>query len=590
MRTAHRAAPARQRGFAAVFAAIAMIAMLSAVALSIDIGRLYTAKRSLQRAANLAALDAVQVVSGCTGRGTVGTLADAEQEALASLARNGFTTDGIVTEIGMRDTADSLSKFIPLSDGDARISAVQITLTQDAPGRIIPGITGNSSLQLQARAAAQQAPQAGVSVGTSVLSLNAANSPLLNMLLGGFLGGTVNLSVAGQKGLAAAQVNLAELALAAGVATPSGLASVNTSLPGALNLLAAALNATGGAVNASAASTLLGLAAVADPSRNVLLGDVLQIASTVTGDAADTLYVDALSLLTALAQSSVEGQSLNLPVNVALPLGLANLKLSLKVLQAPKIVGPGPAGIGPDGMPLTYATTAAVQLQVRADLLDINGALSALSPLVGVVAQPIRIGLDVALGAAQASVRSIQCPAVNRPDTVVDLDVETHLATVKLGTFTGSAASQPPLSGGDLISAINLPLLGPVLSVNLAAPASLDVGHSNTDDTSFVNDFPLYELLPTNTNPRQVGDAALLGSTGASLSTKFASQLNVKLLGIPLPLGNVLTLASSLLSPVFSLLDSIVDPLLSLLGVQAGAANVEVFQVSVPRAEVFHTD
>lgn len=590
MRQARVAAPAGQRGFAAVFAAIAMIAMLSAVALSIDIGRLYTAKRSLQRAANLAALDAVQVVSGCTGRGVVGTLALAEQEALASLARNGFSTDGITTEIGMRDSTDSLSRFIPLADGDPRISAVQITLTEDPPGRIIPGITGSSGMRLQARAAAQQAPQAGVSVGTSVLTLNAANSPLLNMLLGGFLGGAVNLSVAGQQGLAAAQVKLGDLAAAAGVATPSGLASINTSLPGALNLLATALNATGGAVNTSAAATLLNLAAVADPSRNVLLGDVLQIASTVTGDAADTLYVDALSLLTALAQSAVEGQSLNLPVNVALPLGLANLKLSLKVLQAPKIVGPGPAGTGPDGMPLTYATTAAVQLQVRADLLDVKGALSALSPLVGVVAQPIRVGLDVALGTAQASVRSIQCPAINRPDTIVDLDVETHLATVKLGTFTGSAASQPPLTGGALINAINLPLVGPVLSVVLAAPASLDVGSADTEDSSFINDFPLYELLPTTTNPRQVGDVALLGSAGTTLSTKFASQLNVKLLGIPLPLGNVLTLASSLLSPVFSLLDSVIDPLLSLLGAQAGAANVEVFQVSVPRAEVFHTD
>ncbi len=590
MRQPRHAAPARQAGFAAIFAAIAMIAMLSAVALSIDIGRLYTANRSLQQAANLAALDAVQVVSGCTGRGVVGTLADAEGEVLSSLARNGFSTDGVVTEIGMRDSTDPLSQFTALGDGDPRLSAVQVTLTQAAPARLIPGITGGSDQMLQARAAAEQAPQAGVSVGTSVLSLNSANSPLLNMLLGGLLGGNVNLSVASQQGLAAAQVNLADLAAAAGVASPGGLVSVNTSLPGALNLLAEALNATGAAANTSAAATLLGLAAVADPARNVLLGDVLEISNAITGDAADTLYVDALSLMTALAQSAVQGQSLDLPVNVSLPAGLANLRLALKVVQAPKIVGPGPAGIGPDGLPLTYARTAALQLQVRTDLLDLSGALSALSPLVGVVTEPIHIGFDVDLGAAQAAVRAIQCPASNRPDTVVDLDVETQLATLRLGTFSGAAASLPPLTGGPLISAINLPVIGPVLSVRLGAPASLDVGTADTDEASFINDFPLYELLPTATNPRQVGTQALLGSAGSSLASQFASQLTVRLLNVPLPLGQVLTLASTLLTPVFDLLDTVIDPLLALLGAQPGSADVEVFQVSVPRAEIFHTD
>lgn len=590
MRHANFATPQQQRGFAAVFAAIAMIAMLSAVALAIDVGRLYSAKRSLQRAAHLAALDAVQVVSGCTGRGVTGSQANAADEVTASLARNGFAADSVVTEIGMRDTTVSPLRFIALSDGDARISAVQVTLTRAAPERLIPGITGSRDLSLQARAAAQQAPQAGVSLGPSVLSLDSSNSPLLNMVLGGLLGGSVNLSVASQQGLAAAQVELGELAAAAGVATPSGLASISTTLPGALQLLADALNATGGAVNASAAATLQGLAAVADPSRNVLLGDVLEIGSSITGDAADTLYVDALSLTMALAQSAVEGQSLDLPVAVSLPAGLANLKLALKVTSAPKVFGPGPAGLGPDNLPLTYARAAALQLQVRADLLDINGVLSALSPLVGVVSQPIHIGLDIDLGAAEAAVREIQCPARNRPDTVVDLDVDTRLATVRLGTFAGSAASLSPLTGGALINAINLPLVGPVLSVVLSKAATLDVGSADNNQASFTNDFPLYVPLPTPTNPRQVGDQALLSSAGASLTEEFSQSLTVKVLGVGLPLGDTLSLVGSLLAPLFGLLDSVIDPLLALLGVQAGSASVEVFQVSVPRAEVFSVE
>lgn len=588
-----RKAPAiaAQQGFVAVFAAVAMIAMLSAVALSIDVGRLYTANRGLQRAANLAALDAVQVVSGCTGRGVTGTRADAEAEVRTSLARNGFSTNGVVTRIGMRDRASTAaaSQFIPLADGDARISAVEVTLTQAAPDRLIPGITGNSDLQLQVRAAAEQAPQAGVSLGPSALSLNSANSPILNMLLGGLLGGTVNLSVASQQGLAAAQVSLAQLAAAAGVATPAGLVGIDTSLPGALSLLATALNETGGAVNASAAATLQTLAAQTDPARNVLLGSVLQIGNAVTGDVADALYVDALTLLMALAQSAVEGQALDLPINVALPAGLANVRLALRVIQAPEVKGPGPAGFGPDGMPITFARTAALQLQLRADLLDVSGVLGGLSPLVGVVAQPIRIGLDVDLGAAEAYVSAIRCPSSNRPDTVAEIEVETQLANVRLGTFTGAAASLPPLTGGSLISAINLGPLS-VLSVGLTAPATLPVGENASFDGSFVNDFPLYVSLPTPTNPRQIGNESLLGSAGADLSARFAAQLDVDLLGIPLPVGQVAALTSTLLAPLLGLLDSVVDPLLNDLGVQPGAVNVQVFQVSVPRAEVFSVE
>jgi len=583
-------APARQKGFVAVFAAVAMVAMLSAVALSIDIGRLYTAQRDLQRAASLAALDAVQVVSGCTGRGVTGALANAQAEVAASLLRNGFAPDSTSTAIGMRDDSSATTGFTTLSDGDPRLNAVQVTLRRASPARLIPGVTGSGTAALEARAAAGQAPRAGVSISPSALSLNSSNSPLLNMVLGGLLGGSVNLTVAAQQGLATAQVKLGELALAAGVATPAGLASVNTSLPGALQLLATALNATGGAANSSAAATLNSLAAVADPARNVLLGDVLEIGDTVTGAAAETFYVDALSLLMALSESAVEGQTLSLPLTVALPAGLANLSLALRVSQAPKIVGPGPAGNGPDGLPLTYARAAAIQLLLRTDVLDISGALSALSPLVGVVAQPIRIGLDIDVGAAEASVRSIQCPALNRPDPVVDLDVDTQLAALQLGTFAGSAASLPSLAGGALISAINLPIIGPVLSLSLSAPASLQVGAPSSETASYINNFPPYVVLPVASNPQQLGEESLLGSAGASLSSQFASRLTVRVLGVPLPLGSTVSLVGTLLTPLFTLLDSVIEPLLAQLGVQAGGASVAVFAVDVPPAEVFSVE
>ena len=579
--------PHRQAGVAAIFAAIALITMMAALALAIDVGRLYTAQRQLQSAADHAALDSVRAMSGCNGSGARGRLADAQSEAAASLARN-QSAAALQVETGMRNSSDPLSAFMPLPDGDPQASAVRITLRQPAPKRLIPGITGQYDSTLVASAAAEQKPQAEISVGSSALNLNTANSPLLNALLGGLLGGAVDLSVASQQGLVAAQVSLAGLLVAAGVADTQGLLDLNLSLPGALNLVAQALNQTGGAVNAAAAVTIGALVPVADALRQVRLGDVLQLPPGVPDVATSHLpLVDALSLVTSLAEAASVGKPLALPLSVSLPAGIADLQLALTVNRAP-LQAFGPAGFGPGGLPLTEARSAAISLQLRAQVLDLSGALSALSPVVGVVAQPIRLGLDVNLAPASAAVASIECPTLAKPGTRVRLDVNTQLASVRAGTFSGAVSTMPPLASGPLISAINLPLIGPVLAVNLQNPVGLNVGNSSASSEYFVNDFPLYVTLPSPTNPRNVGDGQLLGSVGATLSTMLAQQVQVKLLGATLPLGQVSGLLNTLLVPLLSTLDLVVDPLLGQLGIQAGSADVMLTQVSVPQATLFN--
>ncbi|HKY90196.1 MAG TPA: pilus assembly protein TadG-related protein, partial [Nevskiaceae bacterium] len=85
---------ARQRGAVIVYVAFFLGVLLAAAALAIDIGRLYNAQRELQRAANIAALDAASVSGGCYGNlgGDLldSPLAVAQAEALESLARNGI--------------------------------------------------------------------------------------------------------------------------------------------------------------------------------------------------------------------------------------------------------------------------------------------------------------------------------------------------------------------------------------------------------------------------------------------------------------------------------------------------------------------
>ena len=87
-RTDRRSSRRRQHGAVAIFVAISLIAILAAVALSIDIGRLYFAQRDLQRLALLGALSAAQQVSGCANNGVPGAQADAEAEVTRISALN----------------------------------------------------------------------------------------------------------------------------------------------------------------------------------------------------------------------------------------------------------------------------------------------------------------------------------------------------------------------------------------------------------------------------------------------------------------------------------------------------------------------
>ena len=85
----------QQTGAVAVLAALAVGAGLIALALAIDVGRLYSAHRDLQRVASLAALDAARVSGGCMGQ-PENPAAAAYNETIGSIERNNGTRNAIV--------------------------------------------------------------------------------------------------------------------------------------------------------------------------------------------------------------------------------------------------------------------------------------------------------------------------------------------------------------------------------------------------------------------------------------------------------------------------------------------------------------
>lgn len=199
-----------QHGAVFVLVAGFMLLAISFLVLSVDSGRLYLDKRSLQKVADAAALEAAGRLGNCT---------DALAAAQASAARNNFVHDGsnriitircgnVVSSQGVRDLQD-----------DAELAtAVLVTARRTSPASLIAGGMYGDDIELRAEAMASRkgSPLAALTIrstllGVSVTNNNEANR--LNAMLGSMLGGTthnIDLKVGAWNGLLHTNINLFE--------------------------------------------------------------------------------------------------------------------------------------------------------------------------------------------------------------------------------------------------------------------------------------------------------------------------------------------------------------------------------------------
>ncbi|MDO9454378.1 MAG: pilus assembly protein TadG-related protein [Stagnimonas sp.] len=637
MRHARHAAAKNQRGFAAVFAAIAMIAMLSAVALSIDIGRLYTAKRDLQKLANLAALDAVRVASGCSveAGGAPGGASEATAEATASVQRNASPSVvediDVTVEVGRRvplAQTGALQTFEVLPTASPLRDAVRVRLSRPAPSRIIPGITGAATTQLVAYSVVAQPALGKLSIGSDTASLN---NGVLNSVLGGLLCPTGNavcqaqvvaLNVAGSGAVLNASVTLGQLATALNVTVkdlsdPVFLSTQTPVLSDVLNGLAGAVSGTASA-GVSTLLTSLALAAQGNTD-GVPLAQLLRPVTDIVGEVP---FVGLLDLIISLGQSGKAGQpaiALNLPVNIP---NVTSIYTFLRVVEPPQMSGMEPAG-------QARASTAQVRLQLRLQLDLLHSLTTTLNPLLlglaTIEADPVRLGIDVDVAKAEAFLDALQCPrlGVNNGMPTAAMSVRTALADVDLGTFAGNGADAPPITPGPAtLLALRVKVLFGVASANISVgirhPVSTS-GGGETQQLDLVTQFqPLSEQLariyvadgapgapPSSDNPQQAGNenilsslfSSLFGSLSSELTTDAdgPSQLCVLFVCLPIsglldPILSVVTSAlGAVLSGVGGIVDALLDPLLNALGVEVGNATVTLQSVEMPQPAVVNT-
>jgi uncharacterized membrane protein len=547
----------QQRGAAAVFAAIAMVALIAATALAIDVGRLYLAKQRLQGLADLAALDAARVVSRCNAQ-PIFERSDLEAAVRDSLQRNDAPSDVVgnaVTRMGAETVEPGGLRRFETTASPNEADAVRVRLSRPMPGRLVPFFGSDEGDTLLAYSAAHQPVEGAVWVGARVLDLDSADSPLLDPLLGGLLGASVNLSLLSYQALASTVVDLSVLAAEVGVESTDELLTLQLSGPAMLALLGDSVEDLGNGAAGTAASALYTLAELADGGRSMRLGDVLDMGPDRELPA-EGAVLNTGQLLMAVAQALGSGIPVHLPLDLSIP-GLASVQATVTISEPPRIAV-GPIGLRTDGEPRTLARSAAVSIGLDVELLQLLGSLAS-------------IKLQVDVGQAEAWIEEVQCARAG-----------------------SSVAEARPRGSGHLLS-LHAPeqnllnILG-LVRIYLDGDSTASGGSSGeTGLFSILGPFvPAIAPPPPADHQRQFGNPDLLANLSAELRDEVLSRVEVEILNtLPLPVNSVLSALLAVLDPLLSELDLLLAGLFQLLGVSVAGGDLGIESLDMQSPSVF---
>lgn len=532
----------RQRGAISILAAASLTAVIASALLAVDLGSVFYTKRQLQNVADNAALSAVNDIPASHAIAI-------ETAGLNSFPVPGGNGNALTTVPGRYD--DNANLFSAGGD-PAEQNAVQVTVTTRQPYFFMLG-----NREITATATATRTDLAGLSIGTGLISIDTEQSVLLNALLGGLLHTSLSLDAVSYQGLINANVRLIDLVRAdASIGTVQELLDADLSVGQLLQLTATALDQTDLVrVDASLLNTLNQLALQVPSDLTLKLGDLLDI-SLDSPDAAAMAQVNVLQLIALSAEVANGEHFLDVPMlGINLP-GLVTLNMALSLIEPPSIAI-GPPGLDSNGEPRTRAHTAQARLKLDLVVGELLGGL-------------LRVPLYLELAPGDAWLKDIQCRAP-RDDSAVTIAARSGLARVYLGNVNADVMTNRE-AAATVTPATILNVLG---LVTIDAQVGLDLP-GGAGDLVFNGPFDA-------NNVQRISGLALAG-LGESLTNKINEDPNlvfdIRLLGIGLNLGGVLSPLLALLNPVLALLDSLLAPVLSLLGIQLGYADVTAFSLT----------
>lgn len=584
--TPSRSRRSRQRGVAAIFGAITVVLGLSAVGLSVDLARLYAAQRSLQRVANLAALDAARLAGGCRGL-QEDPRAAAEAEAVASLLRNGGQREwlrGNAVQIGREQRDEAQLRRFVLTDA-SRFNAVQVRLFAPSPRRLIPGLFGaeDSRGELTAVAAARSRPLVRFRVGSGLLTLQ--DPSILNALLGALLNSEVplGLSLLDYQSLLDATITVGELAVSISPDPVDEVLQEVLPLDGLFRALAVALGSAG---ELAAADTAQRLADVADSTLGLAAADALGLPPGFEQPAAD-LLINVGDLVGAVALTVADDLLEPITVNLPFPLGNGELIVDLIDAGLPVTVPAGtPTTAGEDSF--ARATQAALQFQFP---VAVDGL------------PQLNLPLYVQSAQATAELEDVSCARRGQAFDRVTLGARSSIARLGIGRFDDINLPNPQPQPAVILDTQETLRVGPLslplpVRIVVRAAAFVDVGRATNETLAFDGPFdPVEGTVKALGTPPLTAIADSLAAVPANLDL----DVEVTVLGEPLPLvaplvsGVLATteaayrqvLAPVLQSQLIDAVDAVVSPTVQALGLSLGGADVVVYEVTNAEPELF---
>ncbi len=569
-----RSRPAKQGGAVSVFAAIAVGAALSALALAIDVGRLYAAQRDLQRITDLAALDAARVAGGCLGMPADPSTA-AYNEVLSSITRNSKRSTGVAAdqvEIGSEAVADGGLRMFQPALSSAR-NAVRVSLRRPAPTRLLPLMPTPAALR--AVAAAQSRPSASIHVGSTLLSTNPTG---LNRYLSQILSGradALNIDAFGYNSLADAAVPLDQ------VFPPDdtdGTRQDEVPVAGMFRNMAEALFDLG---NSAAGNVARQLADATNNQIRINPEDILSIGEDVTGDAPQ-VNVAQLTLLA--TQAASESAAVELLYRLPPPFG--DTVPEVRIIDPGQIAELTPQETAdPDSFASNSQALINADVRFRSELLNTE----------------IRLPVWLQLAQATAVVTDIECARSGQPEDIVTVDARSSAARIGIGVFPDINAPSPQAEPAVLVdSAVGAGLLGipaPV-RVRVMAAAITDIP-SGRSELVIPGPFP--------SDPQSIGgsDRRPLSSAVNQLARDLQFSIEIEPLGASgEPLAGLLNpllaaaidlarapLEQALRTGIAEALAGTIDPLLAEVlgsaGLSVGTADVQVMDVVGREPQLF---
>lgn len=562
-----------ERGAVAlVTALVTSFVLIVVAAIAVDLGVQRVARRDMQSLADVVALDLSRELNGRTVATLTPLLPALVQQ---SVARNGSTIGDppqVAVDLGSVSTAGA---FTPMTAGTPTAVRVRAATSVD----FAFGVAASGDVS---RAAVSTA-QAGscLKLGSFLATVNTDQSALLNPLLGGLLGSTVNLSAVSYTGLANSNITLAELVSVGGlgVGTPDQLLALQNLSVREFFLASARVLDTQGRL---AEANVLRSIAVSSATPTIRLADLIKAAPGDTS--ALNASFNVLQLVQGAALLSHQGSAVSIPsLSLGLP-GLFTTTASLNVIQAPQVKC-GPVG--------TEFSTAQVSLNLTTTIPSQSISV----PLLGtsVTTEAFTVATSFDLGKAIATLTAVNCSSTG----VSSLQVALRSAVIGSINVNANARVRaeftvPLLGGGGLLGSLLSTILNTLGLGSLLFPPSiildntLTVGGGSSAPT-FTRDLTL-PIPASYTTPVGSGSGGLIGSVNLvpvldsqltlRYRTLFGEVRNQTILRTAPLFTDVLNpiigqVLSTLVNPLVSLLQSrILMPLTQLLGVQYGGADV----------------